>query len=232
MTPTDAAAAVPMSSGIAAGVSPAPGIRPPDAPAAATPVFEGTDAGGPAQVEAILRRVQDERGALGGILAQAAWVEIADGALLIAFDDKHTFFREKIESRDTADYLRTIAREVTGRSLQVRPLSTAAMTRPAAPPAAPRPAPGAESATRPTAPVVAPAAATAAAPTTPPAGVPAAASPLAGPAIPAAAASRAGRGTPLPEERRRQLQDEALREPLVKSVLETFGAQIVDVDQA
>jgi len=168
---------------VATGAAPAAAIGP------AAPVFEGSDAGGPAWVETILRRVQDERGALGGILAQAAWVEIADDALLIAFDDKHTFFRDKVESRDTSDYLKRVAREVSGKNLQVRTVSAAAMTRPAGP----APAPGL-------------------------------------PAAPSAA--RPARGTALPEDRRRQLQDEALREPLVKSVLETFKAQIVDVDQA
>jgi DNA polymerase-3 subunit gamma/tau len=227
--------------GAALSMSPAGGAAAasPAATAITAPDFEGSDAGGPAQVEAILQRVQDERGALGGILAQAAWVEIADGALLIAFDDKHTFFREKIESRDTADYLKNVAREVAGRNLLVRPVSTASMTRPAAAPAAGTPALSSTGSTGARAAAAAPRAAPGpapapavepAAPVTAPAGAGAAA-----PGAPAAApvpANRATRGTALPEERRRQLQDEALREPLVKSVLETFGAQIVDVDQA
>jgi len=59
------------------------------------------------------------------------------------------------------------------------------------------------------------------------------AGPAPAPGLPAApSAARPARGAALPEDRRRQLQDEALREPLVKSVLETFKAQIVDVDQA
>jgi len=167
--------AVGTSPPVATGAAPAAAIGP------AASSFEGSDAGGPARVETILQRVQDERGALGGILAQAAWVEIADDALLIAFDDKHTFFRDKVESRDTSNYLKRVAHEVAGKELQIRIVSTATMTRPAGP---------------------------------------------------APSATPAARGAALPEDRRRQLQDEALREPLVKSVLETFKAQIVDVDQA
>ena len=191
--PTTAAPAAPPAS-----VVPASGLSGVEA---VKPAFEGAEIGGEARVETILRRVQDERGALGGILAQAAWVEIADGALLIAFDDRHTFFREKVESRDTSDYLKRVVREVAGQELQIRIVSTTTMTRPAGP--------------RPAAPVV-PVVAAAAPPTAPPV---------------ASSPARPARGTALPDDRRKQLQDEALREPLVKSVLETFGAQIVDVDQ-
>jgi len=201
----------------------------PGSPAGREPAqsaLEGSDIAGPAQVEAILQRIHDERAPLGGILAQAAWVEIAGGALLIAFDERNSFFREKVESRDTVEYVKKVAREVAGENLQVRVVSTATMTRPAGPATA---AAYSGPVARPVDPF----------PATPNAGMAPAVAPTTGVASAAPGAglqaapspTRPPRSAAIPEDRRRQLQDEALREPLVKSVLETFGAQIVDVDQ-
>ncbi|MEE9292581.1 MAG: DNA polymerase III subunit gamma/tau, partial [Acidobacteriota bacterium] len=73
-----------------------------------------------AVVEAILKKVHDERGALGGFLEQAAWVEIRDDALCIAFGEKQEFFKEKIASRDSIEYLKQAAGELAGRALSIR----------------------------------------------------------------------------------------------------------------
>ena len=70
-------------------------------------------------VEAILKKVHDERGALGGFLGQAAWVEIRDDALCIAFGEKQTFFKEKVASRDAIEYLKQAASELAGRELSI-----------------------------------------------------------------------------------------------------------------
>ncbi len=71
-------------------------------------------------VEAILKKVHDERGALGGFLGQAAWVEIRDDALCIAFGEKQAFFKEKVASRDAIEYLKRAAEEIAGRELSIR----------------------------------------------------------------------------------------------------------------
>jgi hypothetical protein len=131
-------------------------------------------------VEAILRRVQEERGALGGFLGQAAWMEIVDQTLEIAFDAKHAFFKEKVESRENILYLGDVAHGVAGRRLQVKAVVAAAS------------APGAAS--------------------------------LAG-----AGARRAPAGES-EETRKKRLHEEALKEPVVRNLLETFGGQIVDVE--
>ncbi len=178
-----------------AGVRPAPAAAPvaPSLPPAAAP---GTGAVGAemsggsemAHVEAILRRVHEERAALGGFLGQASWVEIRDGALQIAFLEKHAFFREKVQGREAADYLRRIAHEVTGRDLVVQ----VSVSSPA-PTAMPAPAATARAAI--------------------------------------AEAAQAATVEAEPEEtRKRRLRDEAMREPAMKALLETFGGEIVDVD--
>ena len=179
---------------------PAPATAPAASPAAATlpaPADGGgmTDGAGMAVVEAILKRVHEERAALGGFLGQASWVEIRDGALRIAFLEKHSFFREKVQSRDSAEYLKRVAREVSGRDLVIQ----VSIATPA------------------------------------PAGPGAAGAGLAATAGPAA---EAGSGTiarppanaEADETRKRRLKDEALREPAMQKLLETFGGEIVDVD--
>ncbi len=72
-----------------------------------------------ALVEAFLKRVHDERGALGAFLEQASWLEIAGDTLEIAFTEKHAFFREKIESRDSLEFLKRALREVAGSDYRI-----------------------------------------------------------------------------------------------------------------
>ncbi|MCZ6696004.1 MAG: DNA polymerase III subunit gamma/tau [Acidobacteria bacterium] len=110
-----------------AGMRPS-GVAPADPPAAKpgtpepAPVTRPSRSttGGEAVVEAILKKVHDERGALGGFLGQAAWVEIRDDALCIAFGEKQAFFKEKVASRDAIEYLKRAAEEIAGRELSIR----------------------------------------------------------------------------------------------------------------
>jgi len=198
-----------------AAPSTAPVVSPPVAPAGSPVVPAGPSIGlpseaassegrgmtegiGMAEVEAILKRVHEERAALGGFLGQASWVEIRDGALRIAFLEKHSFFREKVQSRDSAEYLKRVAREVSGRDLVIQ----VSIATPAAAASKPDPAP------------------------------------KAGTAATAGPAAEAGSGTiarppanaEADEARKRRLKDEALREPAMQKLLETFGGEIVDVD--
>jgi DNA polymerase III subunit gamma/tau len=83
----------------------------------ASPPVETRDQG---MVETFLKRLHQERGALGGFLEEASWIEIRDDALEIAFSEKQAFFREKIESRENLEYLRRLARETSGRDLSIR----------------------------------------------------------------------------------------------------------------
>jgi DNA polymerase-3 subunit gamma/tau len=149
--------------------APAPSV---DRAAPADPAGDPA-AGDTALVETILRRVHDERAALGGFLAQAAWVEIAGEALQIAFQEKHGFFREKVEGRESVEYLKRVTREVTGRDLAIKVTAV---------------------------------------------------SPAVLGARPAAASSEAA------EARRRRLTDEAMREPILKTIVEALGAEVVEVD--
>jgi DNA polymerase-3 subunit gamma/tau len=130
--------------------------------------------GDQALVESFLKRVHEERGAVGGFLGQAAWLEIVDETLQIAFHQKHGFFREKVESRDVLEYLRRVAREVAGRDLAVKVIlaSPASLDQGNAP----------------------------------------------------AAESEAAR--------KQHLHEEARKEPIVKTLLDTFEGEIVDVEQA
>jgi DNA polymerase III subunit gamma/tau len=199
---------------ILAHLGPSPQEPPPDGPAAGSarpvssapaptraPAAPGTPAGaspGPSPglpgssgrdaslVEAILRRVHEERAALGGFLGQASWVEIDDGVLQIAFLDKHAFFREKVESRESIDYLKRVAREMAGRDLQIRVT------------------------------IAAPGVADAMGPPPPAAGGPAQAG---GPAGPDAG-------------QKQRLKEEAMKQPMVKTLLDTLGGEIVDVESA
>jgi len=154
------------------------------------PRARSTSAEETAVVESILRRVHEERAALGGFLGQASWIEIADDVLQIAFIDKHAFFREKVESRDSIDYLRRVARDVAGRDVGIRVVTAA---------------PGSRDV-------------------------------VAEPAV-AGAAGAAGAGPggagPAGEseaDRKQRLRDEAMKQPVVRSLLDTFGGEIVDVE--
>ena len=127
-----------------------------------------------AAVEAILKRVHQERQALGGFLEEASWIEIDGDALVIAFNEKHSFFREKVEARESLDCLRRVAREVAGRDLAVR-VTVAA--------------PG------------------------------------------MAAAGRAPSPAETKDLQKQRMREAAEKTPLVRSLLDAFGGQIVDVEQ-
>ncbi|HET6279124.1 MAG TPA: hypothetical protein VFG08_10090, partial [Candidatus Polarisedimenticolia bacterium] len=132
-------------------------------------------AGGTATVEQFLRRVHDERGALGGFLGQSRWVEIVGDVLEIAFDEKHSFFRDKVASPDSVAFLARVAGQVAGRPLDVKVVVASAAT-----------------------------------------------------------IDRVVADAPLVDDgaRRAALRREAEQEPIVRTLLETFAGEIVDVDQA
>jgi DNA polymerase-3 subunit gamma/tau len=170
------------TAGARTGPDPAPGRRPPggSAPSGRSalsngPVAPGAAAGRDAAVETFLRRVHEERGAIGGFLEQARWVEIVGDVMEIAFGEKHSFFRDQVASRDTAAYLARIAREAAGRDLRVNVVTASAAT--------------------------------------------------VDRVVPAAAAVDEAAG-------REALRRAAEREPIVKSLLEAFEGEIVDVDRA
>lgn len=132
-----------------------------------------------AAVEAFLKKVHDERGAIGGFLGQSRWVQIVGDVLEIAFDEKHSFFRQKVASRDTVEFLTRVAAEIVGRTLEVKVVV----------------------------------------------------------ASPATIDNVVTPGTieaPVVDEqaRRDALRRKAEQEPIVRTLLETFEGEIVDVDQA
>ena len=103
---------------------PAPGRGPVTIPGpgveAAAPIRVQEEASERAAVEALLKRVHEGRGALGGFLEEASWIEIKDETLEIAFGVKQGFFKEKIEGRESIEYLRQVARETLGRDLAIK----------------------------------------------------------------------------------------------------------------
>ncbi len=157
--------------------SPAPGRQSSPAPAATAHGAASVEPAAPAReqaiVESILRRVHQERGALGGLLEEASWVEIAGDTFQIAFSEKHGFFKEKVESRENLDYLGAVAREAAGRVLAIQVH-------------------------------------------------------LAGPGL-----SPGARAVGRPEETSRErLREAAEKTPIVRTLLDAFNGQIVDVEQA
>ena len=140
----------------------------------AAPIRPQAETSDTAAVEAFLKRVHEERGAMGGFLEEASWIEIKGEALEIAFSEKHGFFREKVEGRDSLEYLRRVARETSGRDLAIKVTV----------------------------------------------------------ATPGAVESRTLSPEDAEESRRRRLREAAEKAPLVRSLLDAFGGQIVDVDQA
>ncbi|HZN04963.1 MAG TPA: DNA polymerase III subunit gamma/tau [Candidatus Polarisedimenticolia bacterium] len=213
--------------------APAPGpsrsvsAAPSAEPAAPIPVATEAPVSSPAFVEALLQRVHEERVAIGSMLEQAIWIQAAEDALRIVFSEKHGFFRDKVQSREVSEYLRSAVRSLSGRDLRIvvetgAPGSFEPMSLGAAAPgmAAPR------------------AAASVATPLNPAAAAPRASVPTAAPAGPPAA-PRAGATTgaaPRPATRiiddagRQALRDRALQEPAVRSVMDLFGGEIVDVE--
>jgi len=107
---------------------PAPGRAPGPGPVTvpgravevAAPIPPQEEASERAAVEAFLKRVHEGRGALGGFLEEASWIEIKDGRLEIAFGEKQGFFKEKIEGRESIEYLKRVARETLGRDLAIK----------------------------------------------------------------------------------------------------------------
>jgi DNA polymerase-3 subunit gamma/tau len=205
-----------------------------------SPVLSATDAPVSSQafVEALLQRVHEERVAIGSMLEQAIWIQPVEDTLRIVFSEKHAFFRDKVQSRDVTDYLKRTARALSGRDLRVvvetgaagafEPLALAAA---AASPASPMMRPA----------TVVPAAAAGMAsplPTAPDGAV--AGSPAASPAMDtvpraplAAAAKPAARpapARPIGDAERQALRDRAMQDLSVRSMLDLFGGEIVDVE--
>jgi pyruvate/2-oxoglutarate dehydrogenase complex dihydrolipoamide acyltransferase (E2) component len=116
------------------------------------------------------------------------------------FGDKHTFFRDKVQSRDVADYLKRVGRELSGRELRlvVETGTASASDHMAATPSA-RPV-------------------TLAAPASAPAGIPTATD---APKPAAKAPDGASRQARLAQ---------ALEQPAVKSILDLFGGEVVDFE--
>ena len=207
--------------------------RPPAGPVAAAetaspaPIPVATEAPVPSQalVEALLQRVHEERVAIGSMLEQAIWIQAAEESLRIVFSEKHGFFRDKVQSREVSEYLRTTARTLSGRDRRIvvetgAPGSFAPMALGAA-------AATATAAIAPAPPAVAPMPLSAAL-----------AAPAARPAPAAAAPARPAPGgtAPKPAPRllddasRQALRDRALQEPAVRTVMDLFGGEIVDVE--
>jgi DNA polymerase-3 subunit gamma/tau len=202
-------AAGPPAAGPKAGSGEGRGTKPaprPEAPAdrstsaPATAMAEPPAAGSQEFVEALLRRVHEERGVIGGMLEQAVWIQASDDALHVVFGDKHTFFRDKVQSRDVADYLKRVGRELSGRELRlvVETGTASASDHMAATPSA-RPV-------------------TLAAPASAPAGIPTATD---APKPAAKAPDGASRQARLAQ---------ALEQPAVKSILDLFGGEVVDFE--
>ena len=99
---------------------PAPATAPDAALEVAAPIRPQAEASEKAAIEAFLKRVHEGRGALGGFLEEASWIEIKNEALEIAFGEKQGFFREKIEGRESLEYLTQVARETLGRDLAIK----------------------------------------------------------------------------------------------------------------
>ncbi|HET8947814.1 MAG TPA: DNA polymerase III subunit gamma/tau [Candidatus Polarisedimenticolia bacterium] len=217
--------------------APAPATEVVEPLAAAAPVLSATDAPVTSQafVEALLQRVHEERVTIGSMLEQAIWIQPVEDALRIVFSDKQVFFRDKVQSRDVTEYLKRTARELSGRDLRIVvetgapgsfeplapgqvtaiPLSAAGMASPlptdagrAAPTAAVRPATGGSIPT---------------------------AAPAAAPRAPGTGPARAGTARPAPARRiddaeRQALKERALLDPSVRSALELFGGELIDVE--
>jgi DNA polymerase-3 subunit gamma/tau len=182
----------PVSTARAAAVMPEPG-------AALPPPVAGSDAplSSEALVEALLRRVHDERAAVGAMLEQAAWIQIEEDLLRVVFAEKHGFFRDKVQSREVTDYIRRVGREMAGRELRVQ---VECGTQPGV------------AATVARAPI-APAALTVTAHRVP-----------AGAGAPPVSAALNG------DPGRRALVERALEEPALRSVLDLFEGEIVEIE--
>jgi hypothetical protein len=158
--------------------------------------------------------VHEERGAVGAFLEQAVWIQATEETLQIVFSESQAFFRDKVQSREVSDYLRRVARTLSGRDLKIQvetgmPGSYDAV------------AAGVPGGVRAADPVTATPAAAAAGPTA----VPSAPPPSRAPS-PARAA-----GAPA-DPARRALFDQAMQEPAVRTLLDALGGELVDVEPA
>jgi DNA polymerase-3 subunit gamma/tau len=192
-------------------------------------------------VETLLQRVHEERVAIGSMLEQAIWIQPVEDALRIVFSEKHGFFRDKVQSREVSDYLRRTARELAGRDLRIvvetgspgsfEPLSLGAAAVATVPGVSPSPAPAARAVT-----VVPAAAAGMASPMPTDSGRPAAPPASSGPAgsagSPASAkpAARPAPIRPIGDAERQALRDRAAQDVSVQSMMNLFGAEIVEVE--
>jgi hypothetical protein len=157
-------------------------VAPAVAPPAALPRGgDNAEAAGTALTERILEKIHAERGALGGFLGHAAWVELREDVLEIAFAAKQSFFKEKVEAREALDFLQKTAGAVAGRAIQVRVTL---------------------------------------------------ASPGAVAAPPSGAGAAAGAGAPAQdtEGRKARLREQAMQEPIVKTLLDAWNGTLIDVD--
>jgi hypothetical protein len=205
-----------------------PTATPPAAAPAASVMAEPAAAGSQEFVEALLRRVHEERGVVGGMLEQAVWIQASEDALHVVFGDKHSFFRDKIQSREVSDYLKKVGREIAGRDLRLvvetgtasasdRVVAAASGT--GTGPVASRPVPLA-----PQAPEARRSAAAGGAITGGPtsAGIPTASdAPKPRPDNTGVRGDASGRQSRI---------DRALQEPAVKSLLDLFGGEVVDFE--
>ncbi|HEV8198877.1 MAG TPA: DNA polymerase III subunit gamma/tau [Candidatus Polarisedimenticolia bacterium] len=194
---------------------------------AGVPVLSATDAPVPSQafVEALLQRVHEERVTIGSMLEQAIWIQPAEDALRIVFSEKQTFFRDKVQSRDVTEYLKKTARELSGCDLRIvvetgapgsfEPMALGAAAAPAPPAAVPG--------------------ATFAAPR--PHWVPPPRAALGSDVAPRGSSAGAPKSAPgrpaapkLDDAERQALKDRALGDPSVRSMLELFGGELIDVE--
>jgi DNA polymerase-3 subunit gamma/tau len=181
-------------------------------------------------VESMLRKVHAERAAIGGILGQAVWIQLSDGILKIAFSDKQSFFKDKVQSREVSDYLRRVAGEIAGREVRVQ-VDVAS-------PGSFGVSAGVSTGATAGGPLGA-AAAEVARPILPASDGPVPPSRGAGNGGVAAGTDRGGAGRagaekrpPIDETVRRALVDQAMQEPTVRSLLDVLGGEIVDIEPA
>jgi DNA polymerase III subunit gamma/tau len=172
----------------------------PEPGAALAPPVAGSDAPpqSEALVEALLRRIHDERAAVGAMLEQAAWIQVEEDLLRVVFAEKHGFFRDKVQSREVSDYIRRVGREMAGRELRLQVECGA---------------PGV--------------AAAAAAATAPPI---ARVAPVAAHRVPAGAGAPPVSAALNSDPGRRALVERALEEPALRSVLDLFEGEIVEIE--
>ena len=71
-------------------------------------------------VEAVLEKIHNQPGALGGFLSHAAFFEIKTDKFIISLPQDKAMLRPSIERREYLAIIRKAAEEVTGRRLEVK----------------------------------------------------------------------------------------------------------------